>query len=346
MPDSEFASPAALQPTNESAHGPLAKQPMSSPTFSIVVPVYNKAAYIGETLRSALAQSYESFEVIVVDDGSEDGSPAVVAGFSDPRVKLLRQANGGVSRARNTGVAAAQGQWIAFLDADDLWSPDYLRLQAETIARHPGVRMVATGYCRFPDKTVWRGPTAAASASSADELIRDLPQRWMDGACFFTSSLVVEASFLKGFDTWFPPGESLGEDLDLWFRLAESSEIAFKSDELVGYRVNAQGSLTQAHVFDELPPYLNRMRHRAAQPTAAGGRRPSTHLFVIEAQITYARTSIQQNQRLTGVRWLARSFPGGLSRRRWWVTAAMIFFPGGLVARWQEWRIGRNVRRA
>ena len=107
--------------------------------FSIIIPLYNKARYIEATLNSIIAQSLTDFEVIVVDDGSTDGSYDIVIHIAehDGRVRLLRQANGGVSSARNTGIRTAQGTWIAFLDADDTWDSDYLQQMHELILRHP-----------------------------------------------------------------------------------------------------------------------------------------------------------------------------------------------------------------
>ncbi len=87
--------------------------------FSVVIPLHDKAAYIGCTLQSVLAQDCTDFEVVVVDDGSRDEGPQIVARCADARVRLLRQANAGVAVARNRGIDAAQGQWVCFLDADD-----------------------------------------------------------------------------------------------------------------------------------------------------------------------------------------------------------------------------------
>jgi glycosyltransferase involved in cell wall biosynthesis len=119
------------------------------PFISVVIPVYNQEAYIESTLQSVLRQSYPHFEVIVVDDGSTDSSLKRIKQLNDHRIRLIRQTNQGVSAARNNGFLAAKGEYIAFLDADDLWFPDKLAWDVETIRRNrEPVCMVYSGhYC-------------------------------------------------------------------------------------------------------------------------------------------------------------------------------------------------------
>ena len=115
---------------------------MSEPTFSVIMPVYNHAAYVGEAVGSVRGQSLADWELIIVDDGSTDGSAEVAAEAAggDERISLLRQANAGPAGARNAGVARARGEWLAFLDSDDVWYPDALAGYAQAIAAHPDER--------------------------------------------------------------------------------------------------------------------------------------------------------------------------------------------------------------
>jgi glycosyltransferase involved in cell wall biosynthesis len=105
---------------------------------STIVPVFNGAAYVGEALESLFAQTYQPIEIIVIDDGSTDATPAVLARFAD-RVRVVRQANAGPAAARNRGVQDAGGELISFLDADDLWHTDKLQRQAIFLADRPDV---------------------------------------------------------------------------------------------------------------------------------------------------------------------------------------------------------------
>lgn len=120
---------------------------MESPSVSIVMPVYNAGGYLRETVASVQAQTFRDFELILVDDGSTDGSAAACDAFAaeDSRVRVLHQANGGICRARNAGLAAARGTWLAFSDHDDRWEPDYLETALAAAARS-GAKIVKVNH--------------------------------------------------------------------------------------------------------------------------------------------------------------------------------------------------------
>lgn len=115
-----------------------------SPRFSVVIPAFNAAATLARAIESVRAQTWPAHEIIVVDDGSTDATAEVARRFAD--VRLIRQANSGVSVARNAGAAAASGDWLAFLDADDSYAPDRLRLHAEWIAEDPTLDFLTGDY--------------------------------------------------------------------------------------------------------------------------------------------------------------------------------------------------------
>ncbi len=113
--------------------------------FSVIIPAFNGAPWIAQTLDAVLAQTLPAGEVIVIDDGSTDDTGAVVARFA-PRVTYLRQANAGVQAARNRGIAAAKGDWIALCDQDDVWLPGYLQAGANLLAADPGVEFIFSNF--------------------------------------------------------------------------------------------------------------------------------------------------------------------------------------------------------
>src|ERR1043165_3045241 len=120
-----------------------------NPLVSVIIPVYNGARHLRAALESVFAQTYRSFEVIVVDDGSVDESAIIAQSF--PEVRYIHQTNCGVAAARNHGIEAARGEFLAFLDQDDLWTPDKLRLQIEYLLSHPEIGYTLTRQKFFLD---------------------------------------------------------------------------------------------------------------------------------------------------------------------------------------------------
>lgn len=311
--------------------------------FSVVVPLFNKVRYIERTLASVVAQSWEDWEVVVVDDGSTDGSAECVAALADPRIRLIRQANAGVAAARNRGIAEAQGEWVAFLDADDWHHPRYLAALDCLIEAYPAASVVATRYRSVVDRDdLELQPWPIDPADETVEVIRDLPARWLQGTTLFTSSVAVRTTLLRSLSSCFPVGESLGEDLDLWFRLAERSPVILSHAPLVARLWVPEGLSTAASSLRE-PPFLGRMARRAA----SGRMRPrlarSTRTFVDESRITLARAAVCSGARGQAMALLWRS-RAGVARRRWWLTLAMtLCLPSPLVERWQHWRKRRTM---
>lgn len=307
--------------------------------FSIVIPLFNKAELVEAAVRSVLAQSFAPLEVIVVDDGSTDDGPERVAAIGDSRVRLVRQPNAGVSQARNHGISLARGEWIGFLDADDWQHPELLRNWALAHRSIPRADVLATGFRCIRGKEVpepWAVP-----AHNAVELVDDLWRRWMVDIPFFTGSVAIRAQRLRALQPWFPPGESYGEDLDLWFRAAEHSPVALVRAPLAGYRTGVAGSLSAAH-RPELPPFLRRMRERALAGEVPARHRRSAMWFVGQQEITLARDLLAVGERAQAghLLWRARETALGT---RWLLTAMMLLLPGIVADRWQAWRLAASA---
>jgi hypothetical protein len=302
----------------------------AAPRFTVIVPLHNKARYIGATLASVLAQEWEDFEVIVVDDGSTDAGAAIVAGMRDERVRLVCQANAGVSRARNRAIDMARGEWIAFLDADDWHHPAYLTQLVATQDAHPDLDAVATRFVEFRDNDgrpppQWNVPPGAPEI----ERIADLPTRWLKGPTLFTGSIAVRTRLLREMHPCFHPGDSYGEDLDLWFRVAERTPIGLAHVPLVAYRTQVGGSLTQ-HDSPRAPAFLGRMRARALSGKMDHAQARSALAYIAQIQVDLARNALMAGSRLDSLKWLLAA-RRAVFTKRWWLTTAMaLFWPTGL----------------
>jgi glycosyltransferase involved in cell wall biosynthesis len=200
--------------------------------FSIVMPVWNKEEYVAATLTAALAQSFADFELIVVDDGSADRSMTIVRGFDDPRIRILAQANAGPGLARNAGIAVARHDWIAFLDADDIWLPDHLAELDRIRHRHPEAGLIGTAFA------IGDRDGACLLSHDGGHSIRRIG--YFDGARpFITSSAAIHRrSFeaLGGFGDVVP-----GEDCEYWARIALHAPIFGSGRVTTIYRMGTGG---------------------------------------------------------------------------------------------------------
>src|SRR5437867_2556724 len=159
------------------------------PCVSVVIPVYNGERYLADAIQSVLDQTYENFEVIVVDDGSTDESAAVAKRFGEA-IRYVHQANGGVSKARNTGIAEARGVYLAFLDQDDLWLPDKLSVQVAYLDSHPEVGAV---YCQCEVK----GKGWLRSSLYYAEPVKDDVLGIMSGTCLLMTASMIRKEVLR-----------------------------------------------------------------------------------------------------------------------------------------------------
>jgi glycosyltransferase involved in cell wall biosynthesis len=192
--------------------------------FSVVIPLYNKAPHIANTLRSVLAQSFPADEIIVVDDGSTDESAAVVEQFANAGVVLLRQKNAGVSAARNLGVRRASCDYVAFVDADDAWLPGHLAAVNCLINQCPGLGLYSTLYEIRMNGRVFRPHSAYGEAFSG--VVDDFFSKMAIGLSLVISSTAVVSKRALLEIGGFPGQVKRGEDLVVWFKLANAAGMA------------------------------------------------------------------------------------------------------------------------
>ncbi len=199
--------------------------------ISVIIPVYNKHKYIETSLRSVLEQSFCDLEVIAVNDGSTDESLAILNQMAeaDQRVRVIDIPNGGVSNARNVGLACAKGQWIQFLDADDLLEPEYFSKVMDFLKENP-VDILFSWFTM-----VDRNMTPIKEIALPEEGFKDQEQlchsfiqyQYENGFFGFISNKIFRHSLLEKSGAQFPVGTTLAEDLDFYARLYPAVETAY-----------------------------------------------------------------------------------------------------------------------
>jgi hypothetical protein len=212
-----------------------------TPDVSVIVPAWNAAATLAETVRSAAAQSHSNIEILIVDDGSTDATRAIGEGLAaaDPRICVISQPNAGVAAARNAGLARARGAWAAWLDADDLWHPQKLARQLAVAAAAPRPpAFVYTGY-RIIDSAGRIGPLPRTLADvSGDTLCQQVATTYFTNVSSFMAPVAL-ARACGGHDPRLRAnGVEGAEDLLLQLRLAMRGPAACVAEALVGYRMH------------------------------------------------------------------------------------------------------------
>ncbi|MBD2089466.1 glycosyltransferase family 2 protein [Microcoleus sp. FACHB-1515] len=212
--------------------------PRDTPLVSVIIPAYNAAAFIDRTLRSVLSQTYGNLEVLVVDDGSTDQTSAIVTAFAreDKRVRLLQQANAGVAAARNLAIAQANGEFIAPIDADDIWYPDNLERQVECLVQSgDAVGLVYSWSVDIDDSDALIGSFRAAKIEG-NVYATLVCHNFLGNA----SATLMRRSCLAqvgGYNAGLRSQQAQGcEDWDLYLRIAEKYEFRVVPAFLIGYR--------------------------------------------------------------------------------------------------------------
>ncbi len=254
---------------------------MTNPRISVVMPVYNVEDYVGAAIESVLSQSFTDFELIIVDDGGTDDSIAICRGFTDPRICIISQANRGLAGARNTGIAAARGDYVALLDSDDRWHASklmmhFIHLEADAsvdvsysgsqFIDHRGVHLKTAMRPRLtgitPEHILMRNPVGNGSAavlrrSSLNRVAIAHPE---------------DRSRL----CWFDESFRQSEDIELWLRMAAAHALRFEgiAGLLTEYRISAGGLSANiarqfeswSRVVDKAEGYAPKLlaRHRRA----------------------------------------------------------------------------------
>ena len=219
-------------------------------TISVVIPAYNNSRYIGRAIDSILAQTCSADEIIVVDDGSTDNTAEVVRSYGS-KVNFIQQENAGAGAARNTGIEAARNEWLAFLDADDEWLPNKLKIQTELLQRNPQLAWVAGNYYRCLCWENRRAPDNLPQKIDAllvgKEFFQNYFAAFTAGLPGHTDTMLIKRDALKEAGL-FTVGQLRANDMDMWWKLAYRwPQIGFVSEPIVIHHLDVSGSISRTY---------------------------------------------------------------------------------------------------
>ncbi len=199
------------------------------PTVTVIIPTYNRCNLLMDAINSVLAQSYKDFELLVIDDGSTDNTKQTIAEIKDNRIKYFYKNNGGVSSARNHGLKNAQGQFICFLDSDDLWPSNFLQTMVSSLQNNP---QCGAAYCM---RTLL-SQNGLTKSSYQKEFFSSgqITQQLFQKTFIQTSAICFRKKNLEGI--FFDESLTSGEDVDVWLRVSTRTKFLFVPDVQIIYR--------------------------------------------------------------------------------------------------------------
>lgn len=225
--------------------------------FSVILPVYNKANFLKDSINSILNQSFKDFELIIVNDGSTDQSLDVIKQFSDQRIKLYNQDNLGASAARNKGIEMADSEWIALLDADDIWLKHHLEEIHQTILKLPKARLVSTAYKIQLTDNYFKNPIYSKTIPKGINYIENYFEYSLVDPLLWTSTLAFKKSTFNsigGFDSQL----KTGQDIDLIIRFALKYKLGYNPEITLIYKKQTEHNLSSESALEEKYKYIKK----------------------------------------------------------------------------------------
>ncbi len=275
---------------------------MQNPKVSVIIPVYNAESFIEETLESALAQTYKNIEIIVVNDGSTDGSYKKIKPYL-PSIKYISQENKGVSSARNNGIRQSKGELIAFLDSDDVWVPEKLQIQVEYLNENKNTAFVHSNIKYINESSQLISPETDFVPGISGMCFREL----FEGNKIATSTVVIRKDCLERVG-YFTENITFAEDYELWLKMAKHFPIGYLDQPLLRYRVHLANATVCNQGNEEyylLKVILNVLNEYSDARKILGRKLVNERLFELTyaAALNYSR----QNNRSESVRHFFRA---------------------------------------
>lgn len=239
---------------------------MSHPLVTVIIPTYNRGACISQAISSVLAQTFDQFEIIVVDDGSTDDTAAILQGFGSA-IRVIRQKNSGVSNARNAGIAAARGEWLAFLDSDDLWMPDKLMIQWNDILANPAAvaHAVDVDIADTDGNVLSLFELRGRRSEYSKTPLRCTPLVEVLDCNFFTQAVIVRSDVVRRAGL-FPASMRIHEDILFLSRIALEGPFLVNVNAGVRLRrvTSLADTLSSIHLKNPIESHFNRCKLFAA----------------------------------------------------------------------------------
>lgn len=301
--------------------------------ISVVVPLYNKEKQIKRTIQTVFNQTFQNFEVVIVNDGSTDNSVLEIEKIGDPRIRLIHQKNAGVSAARNRGIEEAKYELIAFLDADDEWKPEYLATQYELYKEYPQCSVFACNY-EFRDY----------NGNISNTIIRKLPFDGQDGvisnyfevaSCshppLWTSAVMAKKEALQAIGG-FPVGVRSGEDLLTWARLAVKYQICYSTKALSVYYLDESYNLTSVppRHQDENDPVGKQLKTIRKQCIKDKKMYHDLRMYIALWHKMRASTSIRYNDRYDAIKECLKSLKYNPANIKVYLFLLLTFIPSNI----------------
>lgn len=313
----------------------LSGPPLASPEaglVSVIVPVFNGARYLAESLDSAFAQDYPQIEVIVVDDGSTDETPEILARYRH-RARVIRQPNQGAAVARNVALQAARGEYLAFLDADDRWLPHKLRTQVTYLQRHPQLDLVYSAWV-VVNGADQRQTEIVESVPEHEPSIDPDRSGWIYNALLLdcivhTTTVVMRRRLLKTVGM-FDPELRRGQDYDFWLRASRVTQFHKLSTPLSIYRLHEANSTRVPvpinYAGEILQRALQRWGRTGPDGTVSDARAVRARLAKSWSEFGYEHA--RAGHRRIALNAFARSIAEAPLQPRVWALAALTLVPG------------------
>lgn len=220
------------------------------PFFSVVIPVYNKSAYVGATLNTVLDQTFTDFEIIVVNDGSTDDSLQKIESINDGRLTIVTIENSGVSHARNVGVEKASANYIVFLDADDLWQSNHLQVLRKLIKDFPDCGMYCTGYYKKKSEK----SNIRAVFGSIENRFRGVVKNYFENSLPFTvagmGAVALPKTMFESFNG-FTTQVTHGEDIELWTKIALEYDVTLHNIATVTHQLHVDSRASDKDIKEK-----------------------------------------------------------------------------------------------